>query len=230
MVADVGAVEAGDDQPVVGNAELGEDVGAGAAVGGGGQREARNVAEAVEQRPQQAIVGAEIVAPFADAMGLVDREQGDLGFLEQLRKALAAGAFGGDVEQVELAVAERVADGARVFADAGQRGGANPERGRRADLVVHQRDQRRNDDPGTVTGERGQLVGQRLARAGRHHRERVIPRHRPRDDLFLDPAEGGKAETVVKKLMRVGHSGPYSRVGGRLQAWRCVAALPWGSQ
>ena len=116
VVADVGAVEPGDDHPVLGNAELGEDVGAGAAVGGGGQRQPGDIAEAVEQGPQQAIVGAEVVAPFADAMRLVDREQGDLGFLQQLREAFAAGAFGGDVEQVELAIAERIANGAGVFA------------------------------------------------------------------------------------------------------------------
>ena len=75
VIADVGPVEAGDDQPVLGDAELGEDVGAGARVGGRGQRQPRHVAMGVEQRPQQAIVGAEVVAPFADAMRLVDRDQ-----------------------------------------------------------------------------------------------------------------------------------------------------------
>ena len=179
-----------------------------------------HVAEAVEQGPQQAIVGAEVVAPFADAMRLVDREQGDLGLLEQLREAFAAGAFGGDVEQVELAVAQRVADGARILAEAGQRGGADPERLGRADLVVHQRDQRRDDDPGAGPRERGQLVGQRLARAGRHHREDVLARHGARDDLFLHPAEVREAEAVVENLMRVGHSRPYSREPGDAQAWR----------
>ena len=62
-------------KPSCGNAELGEDVGAGARVGGRGQRQARHVGMVVEQRPELAIVGAEVVAPFADAMRLVDRDQ-----------------------------------------------------------------------------------------------------------------------------------------------------------
>ena len=104
-------------------------------------------------------------------------------FLEQLREAFGRRPFGRDVEQVELAVAQRVADRARVFAEAGQRGGADPEPFGRADLVVHQRDQRRDDDPGAVPRQRRQLVGQRLARAGRHHRQRMLrppsPARRP---------------------------------------------------
>ena len=75
MVADVGPVEAGDDQPVLRNAELDEDVRAGARVRGRGQREPRHVREGVEQRQQQPVIGPEIVAPFADAMRLVDRDQ-----------------------------------------------------------------------------------------------------------------------------------------------------------
>ena len=75
VIADVGPVEAGDDQPVRRDSELGEDVGAGARVGGRGQREPRHLGMVVEQRPQLAIVGPEVVAPFADAMRLVDRDQ-----------------------------------------------------------------------------------------------------------------------------------------------------------
>ncbi len=97
-------------------------------VGGGGQRQPRHVAMLVEQRPQQPIVGAEVVPPFADAMRLVDREQGNVRFLQQLRKAFGRRPLGRDVEQVELPVAQRVADCARVLAGAGQRGGADAER------------------------------------------------------------------------------------------------------
>ena len=75
MIADVRPVEAGDDQAVFGDSELGEDVGAGARVGGRGQRQPRHVGMIVEQRPQLAIVGPEVVAPFADAMRFVDRDQ-----------------------------------------------------------------------------------------------------------------------------------------------------------
>ena len=205
MVADVGPVEAGDDQPVLGNAELDEDVGARALVGGGGQRQPRHLAMLVEQGQQQPIVGPEIMAPFGNAMRLVDREQGDVGFLQQPLERLGRRPLGRDVEQVELAVAQRVADRARVLAGAGQRGGVNPEALGAAHLVLHQRDQRRDDDRGAVPRQRRQLVAERLARPGRHHRQRVLPGDRPIDHRLLHAAEVGKAETVVEELMHAGH-------------------------
>ena len=47
-------------------------------VGGRRQRQSRNIGMVVEQRPQLPIVGPEIVPPFADAMGFVDRDQREL--------------------------------------------------------------------------------------------------------------------------------------------------------
>ena len=95
MVADVRPVEAGDDQPVVGNAELGQDVGAGAPVGGRGQRQPRHLGMVVEQRPQLAIVGPEIMAPFADAMRFVDRDQREVGAGSSRRRKPSAVARSG---------------------------------------------------------------------------------------------------------------------------------------
>ena len=78
-VADVGAIESRDDHAVARDAELVEDIGAGDCVGGGGEREAGDFGEGVEQRAEETIVGAEIVAPFADAMRFVDREEAEFG-------------------------------------------------------------------------------------------------------------------------------------------------------
>jgi hypothetical protein len=92
-----------------------------------GQRQARHVREGVHQRAQQAVVGAEIVAPFRNAVRLVDREQADRGLAQQFAEMRLAGAFGGDVEQVELAGAEGI-DGllrGRPRYRAGQAGGAD---------------------------------------------------------------------------------------------------------
>jgi hypothetical protein len=41
---------------------------------------------------------------------------------------------------------------------------------------------------GAVAGQRRQLVAQRLARAGRHHRQRVLAAMDPADHLLLDAA------------------------------------------
>ena len=141
-----------------------EDVGPGARVGGRGQRQPRHVAMVVEQGAQLAIVGAEVMPPFADAMRLVDRDQRQRHLVDQPPEALGRRPLGRDIEQVELAGAEAL--------DASPRGRCRPRsarpRGcrspRRADLVVHQRDQRRDDQRGAVAGQRRQLVAERLAR------------------------------------------------------------------
>jgi hypothetical protein len=51
-------------------------------IGGRGQRQPRHIEELVHQRAEQAVIGAEIMPPFGNAMRLVYREQRDLGFGE----------------------------------------------------------------------------------------------------------------------------------------------------
>ena len=102
VVADVGPVEAGDHQPVLGDAELREDIGPGPRVGGRGQRQPRHVRPSVEQWPQQPVIGAEIVAPFADAMRFVDRDQRQRRALEQPLEPRRRRPLGRNIEQVQL--------------------------------------------------------------------------------------------------------------------------------
>ena len=65
---------------------------------------------------------------------------------------------------------------------------------------------RTDDDRGAMPDQRRQLVAERLARTGRHHRQRVIAGQRAFDHRLLHAAKMGKAETVVEKLMHAGHS------------------------
>jgi hypothetical protein len=92
MVADVRPVEAGDDQAVRGNAEL-----AGcrprARVGGRGQRQPRNV-RCSSSRAAAADSRAGSRAPFADAMRLVDRDQGQVAAIDEPRKLSAVARSG----------------------------------------------------------------------------------------------------------------------------------------
>ena len=145
------------------------------------------------------------MAPFADAMRLVDRDQRDVGFLKQPLECVGRRPLGRDVEQVELAIAQRIADRARVLAGAGQRGGVNPEALGAPHLVLHQRDQRGDDDRCAVPGQRRKLIAKRFTRPGRHYRQRMLPGDGALDDLLLHPAEMGKAEPVVEELVEVGH-------------------------
>ena len=69
-------------------------------------------------------------------------------------------------------------------------------------LVAHQGDERRDDDGQVVAGERGQLVAEALAAAGRHHDERVAAVERGLDRVALARAEGGEAEQREQLLGR----------------------------
>ena len=54
-------------------------------------------------------------------------------------------------------------------------------------------------------GQRRQLVAERLARARRHHRERVLAGDHAPDHLLLHAAELVEAEDALEDFVRVGH-------------------------
>src|SRR6266566_3927978 len=55
----------------------------------------------------------------------------------------------------------------------------------RVHLVLHERDERAHDEHGAGDEARGDLEGERLARARRHDADAVAPREHGRDDLLL---------------------------------------------
>ncbi len=82
-VADVGPVEAADEDAGVLQLQALDHVGTGVVVGGGGQSQARHVREACVQHAELQIVFTEVVAPLADAVRLVDGEQAEQAALVQ---------------------------------------------------------------------------------------------------------------------------------------------------
>ena len=72
------------------------------------------------------------------------------------------------------------------------------------DLIVHQRDQRRNHDRGAGAAQGGKLVAQALAAAGRHQHQRVAAGHDVPHRRLLQAAEGREAEDAAQNLGRVG--------------------------
>ena len=73
------------------------------------------------------------------------------------------------------------------------RGRTNAELPQRVDLVLHQRDQRRDDHPDARPQQRRNLVAERLAAAGGHEDKRVSARDHLLDDLRLLAAKRGIA-------------------------------------
>ena len=210
-IADIGPIEARDDHPLDRNAQLLGDVGAGMRIGGRGQRQPGHLRKGIHQRFEQPVIGAEVMPPFADAVRLVDREQAERRGGQQLAEMPRRSALGRDIQKVELAVAEARDRLGAVLVDAGQRGGADADCFGGAQLVVHQRDQRADHDATSVHHHRGQLVTQRLARAGRHDRQSPLFAEHAVDHLFLDTPELAVPEDFMELGKGVGdHRRPCS--------------------
>jgi hypothetical protein len=214
---EVRAREPGVVEQRVGQAQLRADLGDHGGRRGRGERDGRRVAEAAPDLPDPPVLGPEVVAPGRDAVRLVDGEQGEAargGALggDRRDEGGVAEALGRDVEQAQLAAREGGGAPLPVGAldvrvDAG---GGDPPRAQRGDLVLHQRDQRREDEDRPLLRQRRQLVDERLAAAGRPDDERVAAREQVVDHGALPAAEGGEAEAFAQQLRQsVVHRGRY---------------------
>jgi hypothetical protein len=109
--------------------------------------------------------------------------------VHQGEKALGQQALGRDVDQVEFVLAQPPLDfrrGGEILRGI-EEGGAHAGLQQRVDLVLHQRDQRRDHDADARPQQRRDLVAQRLAAAGRHQHQRVAAADHVLDDLGLRP-------------------------------------------
>ena len=92
--------------------ELLGDVLAHALGGGGRERHERDLREAVAELGNLAILGSEVVAPLADAVGLVDGEEVHAPALQVGEHPGKHQPLGRGVEQAELAVVQAAQAGA----------------------------------------------------------------------------------------------------------------------
>ena len=141
---EVGAVEPGDEDLGVLHQQRADDVLPHLGGGGGGEGHRARGPEPLPDLPQQRVVGPEVVAPLADAVGLVDGQQRHPHLGQRLDEARAAEALRGDVDQ-PVGAGPELADALRPL----QLGdGGVDDRGRDApgvqllQLVLHQGDER----------------------------------------------------------------------------------------
>jgi hypothetical protein len=163
----------------------------------GGERHRGRRAEPLADVGQPQVVGAEVVAPLREAMRLVDRQPGHADLGDGVEEPGAREPLRRDVDQPGLAVA-----------DAAERGGDRVLRHRRGEhldavdaavskravLILHEGDERRDDQRHTRRDERGQLVAERLSRSGRHDGEHVAAVQERLDGLALARPETGVSE------------------------------------
>ena len=95
----VGPVEGADQQLGIAQLQLLGDVDADALGGGGGVGVQAGLGKVIPELGQVAVLGAEIVAPMADAVGLVDGEGVNLDLLGQLQKVRREQPLRRDEEQ-----------------------------------------------------------------------------------------------------------------------------------
>jgi hypothetical protein len=143
--------------------------------------------KAVAQQGELPVFGPEVVAPLADAVGLVDRKPLHAHLREQVEQAGVHEPLRSREEQPQFPRGEPVADlQAFVLRQAGvDRGGRVADRLERIDLVFHQGDQRRDDHVGRFAHQRRQLIAEAFSPAGRHDDERIAAVERRVDRLGL---------------------------------------------
>src|SRR5690606_33856875 len=133
--------------------ELLGDVGHHSRVGGGGGGEHRGTrGEPGQEGSQPAVVGAEVVAPVGDAVGLVDHQQsgggGEAG-QHLVAEVRVVEPFRGDEQYVHVTGGDTGGDLPPLLLVGGVDGaGVDAGPGRGLDLVAHQRQQRRDDHRG----------------------------------------------------------------------------------
>ena len=160
--------------------------------------------KSVAQYVQAEIVLAEVVAPLRYAVGLVDGDQGQIDALEECQRVLLQQAFGGQVQQVERARPHRVDDAPLFVVREGriQERRAYAELPQGADLILHQRDERRDDKTDSGLNDGRQLVAQGLAAACGHDDQRIAARERGGENLFLILAKIGIAVDLPQEVTR----------------------------
>jgi len=123
--------------------QLLDDLGASFVVSGGSEGGQRYV-KGTAQRADAEVVGAEVVAPLANAVGFVDGQKRDTGVGQHTIGAAGAETFGGHVKDFEGAVAKS-RDG-RIGLCLGVRGakwcGGQSRTAQGADLIAHKSDER----------------------------------------------------------------------------------------
>lgn len=170
----------------------------------GRQRDTGHVGPALTEHGQGQVVGAEVVAPLGDAVGLVDGEDGDLTPGEQGERRVEAQPLGGEVQQVELTGDELCLHRASLVEvlRGVHEAGTDTEGAQGVHLVLHEGDQRGDHDAGARPDQGGDLVAEGLSATGGHEDDRVAAPDDVLDHRALLAAERLVPEDLVQRLLR----------------------------
>ena len=168
----------------------------------GGKRHVQRAAQLADAQ----VIGAEVMAPLADAMRLVHGNQPGADAAQHLHRCGRGQPFGRHVQKLDAAVVQALKHGLGLFFGIarGQRPCHDARRPQGPHLIAHQGYQRRDDHRHPVAAQRRKLKAQRLAPPRRHDRQNVPPGQHSLDDLGLTGAEPGKSENRLKQGRGIG--------------------------
>ena len=108
-------------------------------------------------------------------MRLVDCKERQLRTRQQTQRARLQQTLWRYVEHIQLAIHQRCLGALQlVKLERGvQTTRLDAQQRQRIHLILHQRDQRRNNYAGSFSHNRGQLIAERFTPTGRHHNQRI---------------------------------------------------------
>ena len=150
------------------------------------------------------VLGPEVVAPFRDAVRLVDCDQPDRGGGKGIKKPGLHAFLRRDKQDMKPArIHLRLDPGALPVVERAVEGGSRDPPGIEVvHLVFHERDERRDDHGEAAEVQGRQLVAERLPAPGGHDRERVVTLKDRCDDRFLVRQECGIAPVFFEQADR----------------------------
>ena len=142
-------------------------------------------------------------------MCFVHRDQRQPDPRQAIHRAVAQQPLRRDVQQIKAFLDQVAGDGSRFrrVDFRMQRAGVDTDLTKRRHLVVHQRDQRRDDDRGAGTAQRRHLIADALAATGRHQHKGVAASHHMVDCRILLAAKAGKTENLAQHLRGIAKRG-----------------------
>ena len=214
-------VEAGDEDFGLTAEELANDVGARRLVRGRRERADGHAGKRIAQVQQHLVFRPERCAPLRDAMGFVDSEELHVEPLQRRYHAIGHQTFGREIEDADVSARDAlpyldvfIARGCGIYGL-----GRDARELQRGDLILHQRDERRNDNGQTAFHQCGHLIAQRFARTRRHDSEHMPVAEQAIDDALLARTERLEAEGLAQNLVLAGH---FSQV--RASQWEPASA------
>ncbi len=173
------------------------------------KRRNRTIWEVRPQATQLTVLGTEFVSPLRNAMRLIDGEEGDRHVLQPLDRVSSRQPFRRQVEQAELPGAG-LPHHARLLAGverAVQQRSGNSHLPELHHLVLHQGNQRRDHNRGSVGNDGGQLIAERLAASGRHDHAGVMPVQQAVNNALLHGTEGIVSPVAAQRFQKIDRGG-----------------------